>query len=302
MSEITDKFQGITGYDIRQFFSDYIYFVNNYYSFIVGYYKDGINADSESFNELDTLKKEAAEIEGKVIFYNEVFNNAQYWDLLDKFSDIQISLNTIDNLSRWLRSSRTDRFSSEVNVAYVQKQLETLEQISKKAGSINTNDDWAGIAMKNDLNEEKYTSIGGVLMNISFSNNSTFDIKNIVDNMIGDNLYGKDLLKKFTIEEGDIKVLLGIDSLLQTFDTILNTFKGSIPEFPDDGTDQGIIGTNMNVINYPSIFRNLLNMFRKDDRFSSVDLVDLYKDQESVFLKIQAKTKIGDIMLNEMAL
>ena len=35
------KFKNITGYDIKQFFQNYVDFCNNYYAYIVDYYQGG---------------------------------------------------------------------------------------------------------------------------------------------------------------------------------------------------------------------------------------------------------------------
>ena len=298
---IVERFNKLTGYNISAFLTSYTDFVNNYYSYIVSYYK-GEDIDEKAFNTYDELVVEAEAISGLLDFYSYQFDNAEYWELIDMFSNIQISLDTIKNLSRWMRSSRLDRFSSTVKVEYIKKQFESIENISKKAGNINFDDDWTDIAISNDLNEEAYTSDGGNIISISFSNNLTFDLKNIVDTLSTTNLYGKDIQKRFEISSGDIKTLEGVDSLTQTFETIFSTFKGSIPEFPEDGVSSESIGSNVNVINYPSMFRNILNMFQKDDRFSVVSLIDLYRSEDNVFMKIQAKTKIGDILLNEIPL
>jgi hypothetical protein len=298
---IIEKFKDITNYDIKKFFSDFVYFIENNYKDIVGYY-NGQDIDREAFNSLDDLKRVANEVNSVIEFNSDRFDNSEFWELIDKFSNIQIQLSTIDNLSRWLRSSRTDRYDATIKVEYIQKQLESLEQISKKSGDINPDDSWINLAIKNDLNEEKYTSAGGVIMSINFANNLSFNIKNVVDTLKFENLYGKDIQKRFEIINGDIATLQGISSLEQTFETIFLTMKGSIPEFPEDGINSELIGSNANTISYPSIFRNLVNMFQKDDRFSSVDLIDLYRQDDAIYLKIQAKTKIGDILLNEIPL
>lgn len=298
---IVDRFQNLTGYGINAYLQRYVNFVNNYYRNIVSYY-NGSDIDKDSFNYYDQLVVDSNEISGLLDFYSFKFDNAEYWDLIDKFSSIQVNLDTINNLDRWLRSSRNDRYSSTVKVEYIKKQFESLEHVSKKTGSLNSVDDWSNIALQNDMHEEAYTSEGGNIMSISFSNAMTFNFKNIVDSLSVDNLYGKDIQKKFEIVNGDIKTLEGVDSLTQTFETIFATVKGSIPEFPEDGLTSDAIGTNVNVINYPSIFRNLLNLFQKDDRFSVITLLDLYRDEDNVYMKVQAKTKIGDILLNEIPL
>ena len=301
MSVAIDDFKGITNYDIYSFFEDYITFSNNYYQLIVNYY-NGLDINKDAFNYLDTLIEDSETIEGLIEQYQNRFNRTDFWDLVDKFSEIQTKLLTVQNLSRWLRSSRSDRYSSNIKVEYTQAGKETIERISKNSGISDYDNKWADIAIDNSLEEEDYTSAGGAILSISLPNNKNFNIKNIVDGLSATNIYGKDIVKKMEFVNGDLSVLTGINALLQTFETIFETFKGSIPEFPEDGVESDIIGSNTNVISYPSIFRNLLQMFQKDDRFSSITLNDLYRKDDGVYISISAKTKIGDTLLKETAI
>lgn len=301
MSVATDSFKSITSYDIERFLNSYTFFVNNYYGNIINYYK-GENIDKNSFNYLDTLNLEVQKIDGLWDFYSKTFDLVDYWELLDVYENIKIKLDTVGNLGRWLRSSRTDRFSQNTILNHVQRQGETIEKITQNFGSVDKENDWVTIAVDNDLNEEKYSSGGGVLLKVRLSNNSNFDIKNIVDFFTKENLYGKDILKKFTLLNGDLVILSGFDSLMQTFETIMSTEKGSIPEFPQDGLESNLIGSNVNAFNYPSIFRNLMNMFQKDDRFSVLELVDIFKKDDGINITVQAKTKIGEILQQDLAI
>lgn len=301
MSVATDNFKNITSYDIEKFFNSYTYFVNNYYSNIVNYYK-GEKIEKNSFNYLDTLNLETQKIDGLWNLYSKTFDLIDYWEMLEVYENIKIKLSTVNNLGRWLRSSRTDRFSSNTILNHVQRQGETVERIVQNFGSTDKENDWVITAIDNDLNEEKYTSNGGALLKVRLSNNSNFDIKNIVDFFTKENLYGKDLKKKFTLANGDLVTLSGFNSLIQTFETIMSTERGSIPEFPQDGLESNLVGSNVNVFNYPSIFRNLMNMFQKDDRFSTLELIDIFKKDDGVSIAVQARTKIGEILQQELAL
>lgn len=301
MSAATEKYKELTGYDIEKFLNDYIFFANTHYNSIVNYY-NGLDIDQNAFNFFEYLKKESDKITGLWEAYLNVFELTDFWELIDTFDNIKIKLDTVGNLGRWLRSVRTDRFSLNIQTNYVQKQGESIERVSKKLGSFDEENDWVNLSIQNDLNEEKYTSQGGVLLKANLSNNLNFDIKNIVDNLTKENLYGKDIQKKIEFINGDIQTLSGEPSLLQTIETIFSTYKGSIIEFPEDGFENELLGSNTNIFNYPSLFRNLLNMIQKDDRFQSLELIDLYKEEDSVYLKVQLKTKLGTIFQQSLVI
>ena len=80
------------------------------------------------------------------------------------------------------------------------------------------------------------------------------------------------------------------DAIKQALNIILNALKGCIPEFPEYGLSNEFIGTTVNAIQYPVIFKDLMNMFQRDSRWSSVELLDVYTEEDAVFLKIQAET------------
>jgi hypothetical protein len=298
---VYDSFKQITGYDVRKYFSDFYRFTSTMYRDIVNYY-NGFDIVQSSFNEFDRLVKESDKIESLLQFHSKRFENSEYWVLYDNFSNTQVKLSTINNLSRWMRSSRGDRFSSEISINYVLKQGESLERVSKKAGNELYDSEWYKIAVDNDLNEEKYTSAGGNILMVKLSNKLNFSLRNIVDTLTEENLYGKDIQKRFSLVNGDIFCLSGMESLMQTISTFFETYKGSIPEFPEDGLSNFIIGSNSTIIGYQYIFRNLLEMVQKDDRFKSITLIDLVKNEDKIFLKVQFTTKINDFIPKEIAL
>ena len=296
-----EQFKKTTGYDIEKFFNDYIFFVQNYYQNIINYY-NGSDIDQTSFNYLDYLKKEVVKIEPLIDQYNNTFNTTDFWSVNNTFSDIQTKLETCDNMGRWMRSSRVGRYSSTVTLPHIQKQNETLEKISKDAGFADQ-DSWADLSLSNQVIEEDYTNTGRKLLNVRIPNNSSFNLENIVDYLTSENVYGKDIINKIEIQsDGGLSTVSGKDSLRQTFKTIMSTIKGSIPEFSNDGVPDYVFGTNKNVIQYPIIFRSLLAMIQKDKRFTGLELLDINKNQDSVFMSFQATTITGEAFTNNITI
>jgi len=297
---ILEKFKRSTGYNLESFFQDYTLFVSNFYPIIVNYYNGG-EIDNNSFTFLDSLKKEVSKIESLIDQYSNSFETTEYWNMVDLISSIQTALFTVDNLSKWTKSSRTDRFTNNIKVDYIQKQNELIETISTNLG-FNNQDDWLNLSIQNQINEEDYTNKGGKLLKASLPLNSVFELDNIVDSLSQENIFGKDIVKQFSFEDGDLKTIEGKESLKQTFDTIMSTIKGSIPEFEQDGVPDYLIGTNQNIIQYPVLFRSILSMMQKDKRFSSFELLDIKKEQDMVIIETQTKTITGDILVRNINL
>lgn len=298
---LLEQFKKKTGYDIESFFNDYIFFVQNYYQNIINYY-NGSDINKDAFNYLEYLQNETYKIEPLIDQYSNAFNTTDFWDLNNNFTDIQTKIETCVNMGRWQRSSRADRFSSNLKVEHIQKQNETIESISRDAGFSNV-DEWANIALANQAIEEDYTNLGGKLLNVKLNNNTVSSIDNIVDYLVGNNILGKDIKTKITIlPDGDLDTVQYSDAISQTFATIMSTLKGSVPEFPDDGIPATIFGTNENVIQYPIMFRSLLSIIQKDKRFTGLELIDIKKDQDNVFLELQASAITGDKFVNNITI
>ena len=143
------------------------------------------------------------------------------------------------------------------------RQGETIEAIAAEVGYSEPQEDWFNVALSNQLIEEEYTPDGGKIISISFQNNANLVIDNIVDSLKGKNVLGKDIQRRFEFANNDLVTVEYEKAIEQALYIILGTVKGGIPEFPEDGTSSDSVGSNTNTIEYPSLFRNLLAMFRK---------------------------------------
>jgi len=176
-----DTFKRKTGYNLRVLFESYNSFINNHYQNIVDYY-NGADIVQDSFIMLEYLLGEVKKVEPLFDQYSNGFNTTDFWSIITAFSDMQCKLETCENMGKWQRSSRLNRFSSNINIAHVQEQNETIEKIAQKAGYLGV-DKWVDIAIDNQMEEEDYTNAGGALFTIKLPNNSNFDLDNIIDNL-----------------------------------------------------------------------------------------------------------------------
>lgn len=293
-----ERFKEITGYDIQAFFQRYINFVQNDYQNIVDYY-NGSNMVPSSFNELDNLLAEVGRIESLFELNVDNFNTIDFWEIVVNYDEVQTKLLTCKKMGKWNRSSRTNRFDGNIKIERGLKQFETFEKISGATGSVDQDNDWTGITVDNLIVEEGYTSEGGTIFTVKLLNNANFNILNIVDNLIDDNIYGKDIDRNINFVNNDLVVKQFNEAVKQSFEVKLATVKGSIPEFPERGIEADS-SSNVNTIQYPSIFRNILNLFQSDGRWSEVNLIDLSRDQDAVFMKLEAKTVLKDSFITNI--
>lgn len=284
-----EKFLSVTGYNIKDFFQSYVDFCSEYYPYIVDYYQGGeINADS--FYELDKLIAQINIIEPLFQLHENKLDDISMWELLESFSEIVTKLTTIKNSDRWLRSASVGR----TNTLQLEKQLrtgETFETVSEQLELENPEDDWVDIVVPQYIIEEDYiTGQGSNTFSVNLKNVGINYVDNVVDTLVDENILGKDLSTEFVFENEDLKIIKFQKSMEQALQIILEAVKGCIPEFTDYGLPSDFIGQTTNAIQYPIIFKSLMNMFQRDNRWASAELIDLKKVEDSIFMKVRATT------------
>lgn len=287
--DMYEKFLSVTGYNIKDFFQSYVDFCSEYYPYIVDYYQGGeINADS--FYELDKLIAQINIIEPLFQLHENKLDDISMWELLESFSEIVTKLTTIKNSDRWLRSASVGR----TNTLQLEKQLrtgETFETVSEQLELENPEDDWMDIVVPQYIIEEDYiTGQGSNTFSVNLKNVGINYVDNVVDTLVDENILGKDLSTEFVFENEDLKIIKFQKSMEQALQIILEAVKGCIPEFTDYGLPSDFIGQTTNAIQYPIIFKSLMNMFQRDNRWASAELIDLKKVEDSIFMKVRATT------------
>jgi hypothetical protein len=287
--DMYEKFLSVTGYNIKDFFQSYVDFCSEYYPYIVDYYQGGkINADS--FYELDKLIAQINIIEPLFQLHENKLDDISMWELLESFSEIVTKLTTIKNSDRWLRSASVGR----TNTLQLEKQLrtgETFETVSEQLELENPEDDWVDIVVPQYIIEEDYiTGQGSNTFSVNLKNVGINYVDNVVDTLVDENILGKDLSTEFVFENEDLKIIKFQKSMEQALQIILEAVKGCIPEFTDYGLPSNFIGQTTNAIQYPIIFKSLMNMFQRDNRWASAELIDLKKVEDSIFMKVRATT------------
>lgn len=296
---ILEEFKQITRYDIRNYFEELASFLDNNQPRIISYYKGETTIiHTESFNKLKSLLKETGKILELIEYNQKLLNNYKWWLFVAQIEDSQNTLETIDKSPKWLRSVASNvNFVTNPEVTLVLKQGETLEQLSRRRLSFDDWDnEWSDVAVRNNLKEEDYTPEGGVFLKVSFKNTFSPEVTSIVDTLEGDNIYGRDILKKTTFEDNDLKILQPIDTFYQAVEILINLKKEDNPEFPQQGYNEKlVVGSNVNFLNFPALIRQLTETFRTDDTITSITVLDFKRDQDAVFIEYQVEGRLGDI-------
>ena len=296
-----NTFAEITGFDVVTYLSDFNTFVNENYTKIVSFYSGNSKSDKESFNKLERLINETNKLHSLININVENLPNYEYWVLVDTLSDIRTKIETINNISVWLRSSiKAGDYKKDAQTIYTLTQNETLESVSRNV--VNDNqpwNNWAAIALENSLNEEDYTSKGDVALKIASSATKNYNIQSVVDNLTPQNIYGRDIKKKIEFDtfNQDLAVLIESDTLMQSIDILANLKTGNNPQYPNEGIVKDlVVGQPMSQASYPSLIRQLQANFSTDDTIQSVVITDILKDSDTVGFTYEVTTVIEEII------
>lgn len=301
-SDDLEDFEAVTQFPITDYLTSIQDFLQRDVQNIVGYYSgDLLSLNQSSNNKLLVLITQMQELLNTFHLNRSAFKNYKWWVLLDNLEQTDTLLLKLNSSSRWLRSSiLNSTFNTNPLVDVKFNQGQTLESVSRDIlGSEDWNNTWQDLAHQNDLREEDYTSEAGFLLQANFNYGvNNFKINSIVDNPIDNKVLGIDLQAKleFDEDEQDLKVLTPEETFLQTINILINLRQGDNPEFPNQGLNPAlVVGSNLNSLSYPSVFRSLTALFRGDDTIASFSLDNIQRKSDGVFIDFTVESRLGDL-------
>lgn len=296
--DILREFKQVTSKDIEMFFRKSVSFFSIEYNAIVSYYSGRTTSiTSKPFEVFEKLKKECKELFETYHLHSKRFNNVKWWLVLEELENIDSRLSTLSNINRWSRSSLTKvGYDPDVSVQYTLKQNQTLERISQDILQSNNPDGWVDIALNNDLSEEEYSPEGGVNLTLKYPKiNRGLQVNSVVDVMIGKSIYGKDLYKKLSFENDDLKVLGYDDTVRQSVETLALLKKNDNPDYPSEGLQTAIIvGGNRVALNFPVIIRQMTETFSTDDSLKNFSVTNLEVKEDNVRIDYEVQTRLNE--------
>lgn len=277
-----DEFYAKTKKNIVPFFRRATAFFTTSYPDLVDYYSgQSVQITQGVFTQLALLEEECSEI---LVMYKNLgtrLNNAKWWVLLDYIEQIDSQLKTARNINKWSKSSiATVAYNPVMQVPYTLKPKQTLERVAQDIlKSTNPSDDWVDIALQNQLTEEDYSITGGTSMTLGFPQvNNGVAINAVVDVMIGDNIYGKDLDRFFGFDEdtNDLRILSPSDTLMQSIFILAALRQNDNPDYPTEGIQSSIVaGSNRATLSFPIINRQMSATFATDDTLQNFQITNL---------------------------
>lgn len=299
------RFKLLTGINVNKFMKEFVNFVANDVQKISDYFSGKIRTPQTSFTELERLLVMSRNILTGYNLHQGSFLSIMDWEVLDSIETIRQQLINVSVISKYLRSSIILATYNDglQESEYIQKQNQTLENVSWDVlRSNNPNNDWVKLAIDNDLIEEDYTMRGGVSLSVTYRNPGTVNfVEVVVDNIVDENIMGKDIYQVLTFINDDLQVLDPEGTTLQSANVLVSLKRGDNPEFWMQGLPN-LVGQSYAAFSYPLLFKAMVDVFATDDTFTNFRVESIRVVQDNIAMDLSIETLLGQMVKGELSL
>lgn len=289
-SNIVIQFENITKFALLQYFEDYRDFMQNDFSYISDYYNGKTSSiDSPHISNFNSLRNNSKNLMQQFINFSHRLSNCGFWELQEYCQNLNDVLEKITKLPKYYRTSKTVRgYQPYIQVKSNIGGLKTVQDLAQEIDSEGV--DEISLIIDNDL-QEKDWNIDELHSITAFVNNQTdVVVETILEQPIGNQVYGKDICRKITLENNDLAVKKYEENVEQKCDILLSLERGSVPEMPNFGKNR-LQGTNISDYNYTELVKDLQSVFLQNDLFEDIEISDIEYKQGDIFVNCIIKTK-----------
>lgn len=290
--------------DIEVYINTFTQFINTDLVNFINYYqgKDNqLNTISKANFDSLWLQCELVNETIKQNSHNLIGND--FANMIEMLDEIRIRLKMIFVLGRFLKSSIVN--TSHSNSITVDRKVASFESPESVHSDTNSpQNDWVGTFVKNRIYETDYEENNGFLISKELTNFQNFNVNTVVDNLIMDNLQGKDLDKNITydFDTDDFKVLGFDDTLLQATTITANAIYGDHGLYPDFGIDPVNLQGSAMGFNLEFIIRDLIKNFSIDDTIQDFSITDIKINLGRIDLAMECKSITNKIINQNLIL
>lgn len=298
---VFDKFKDITQYPIDIYFLEAREFFQKDYPAMVSFFSGRTNMlDKSHITRLNKLTEQSMVIANLFYLKKRLMGTVDFWELLDSFEEVKTKLWTAMNISKYLRSSiLANKSKAGFVFPYDLKPEQTLENISRMVlQETDFENSWTDIALENDLKEIDYDVLEGKHLNLRKRLFQADLVTSMIDNTIGERIYGKDIKRLFKFANNDLEVLGYKDTVFQTVEILSGLERGDVPEFPELGINsQFYKGVNMSQMNYPSVVREMKRNFASDNLFRDFEIKSFKLEEGDIYIEYKVNTKYDLVII-----
>lgn len=293
-----EEFENTIQYPVRDFLNRVREFISIGAVEFEEYYTGKIQEVSkETLLVFNTLLVEIEHIFDKISLNNKQLVRLDFINVIELLEQVDNVLLNYKNIGKWLRSNRVGKtFTTNVDIIKHLKQEESIENVLSNIGVSSFYDKWKDIAVSNELEEESYDTSGGVKIKIPSSLvNFTYNLDSVVDTINDETILGKDIYKKITFENDDLKTTTALDTFTQGVEILSTTYLGDNPEFPNVGIDRKmIVGGNRNTLTLPIVLRQISQLFNSDDTIGGFEVMEVETKQDSISITMLVRSIRND--------
>ena len=287
IANIANEFEKITKFELLDFFQKYRDFLQDDYPEVYAYYSgDSESVDTKKINKLFELLKLSINLSRTFQTFSGKLGNVGYWELQQYCQDLRDNLEKITKLPKYCRTAKTSRgYKSYIQISEEIGGFKTIQDVSNK---VNISEQ--EIILNNDLEESEYEIDELSNITLLINNKSDIVVNTILEQPVGEKIYGKDINRKITFVDNDLDIVEYIENIEQKCNILLELNKGDIPEFPQLGKNI-ITGVSHGNYNYAELLSDLKNNFYQDDIFKDINIVDIKFDNGDVQVTCEISTK-----------
>ena len=275
MEAILKDFSSITNYPIVVFLTKYVEFSQNNYNDIYNYFSgEKEDVSQKSMSNLDWLLGECSKIISVFKSFENKLNNCGYWELMELIDNINTELEKLKKTPKYARTvktktsyKRTVQYNSQIGGGV------TVEDVANDL-TMQESTEWQRILQENDIKEFQWEidKIRGVN---AFTSGSFTPASTIIDQPIGDRVYGSDIRQTIDFKNGDLILVTGKLNLEQKIGILLNLKRGDVPEFPLFGKNPFFNGSSSKEFSIIGMVNDIKKTFLQNDLFEDVSVSGL---------------------------
>lgn len=294
METIIIEFEKVTKYPLIQFLTEYRDFMLNSYPAINRYFSgetEGI--DNSHLVTLKKLTSECKDVLAQFKNFANKFSTCGYWELMDYIDDLNNTIEKINKLPKFRRTSLTKRgYQPYIQVSGSVGGYRTMEDVANSVKEINQdNTNWIDLMLNNDLNEVDWEIDKLKPINVFVNNRTDVVVTTILDQPIGKRIYGKDIARKITFKDNDLLIVEYQENIEQKSDILLELNRGDVPENMLFGKNKDLLGTAIKQFSYPEVVSDISNNFLQNNLFEYAVVKSFNFDNGSMTMTVEIKTK-----------
>lgn len=295
MESIIIEFQEVTKYPLIDFLTQYRDFMLNSYPEIDRYFSGEVSSiDNSHLIALKNLTTECNNCMSQFKNFSNKFDKCGYWELMEYIGDLEDTIEKINKLPKFRRTSATKRgYQQVVQVSTNVGGFRTMEDVANSVKNLNKdNYNWVELMLNNDLNESDWEIDELTPLNVFINNTIDVVVTTILDQPIGERIYGKDINRKVTFVDNDLDIKVWKDNIEQKCDILMSLKRGDVPENMLFGQNSELtIGVTAKNFSYPELVKNLQNTFLQNDLFQYVEVTKFKFEEGSMYMYCEIKTK-----------